>query len=49
MHYPVRTTESHGLPPRFQALGGKIPNITEEQFKMIQEQMNKSTYKDFPQ
>ena len=47
MHYPDGTTKSHALPPRIQAVGGKTPNITEEQFKMIQEQMNKSTIQRF--
>ena len=47
MHYPDGTTKSHVLPPCIQAIGGKIPNITEEQFKMIQEQMNKSIIQRF--
>ena len=48
VHYPDGTTKSHALPPRIQSADGQTPNITEEQFKSIQEQMNKnSTIKNF--
>ena len=48
VHYPDGTTKSTALPPRIQGVDGKTPNITEEQFKSIQEQMNKnSTIKNF--
>ena len=48
VHYPDGTTKSTPLPPRIQGVDGKIPNITEEQFKSIQEQMNKnSTIRNF--
>ena len=48
VHYPDGTTKSTPLPPRIQGVDGKIPDITEEQFKSIQEQMNKnSTIKNF--
>ena len=42
LHYPDGTTKSTPLPPRIQTVEGKTPNITEEQFKSIQDQMNKS-------
>jgi len=47
VHYPDGTIKSHALPPRIQAVGGKTPNITEEQFKLIQEKMNQSTIQKF--
>ena len=48
VHYPDGTTKSHALPPRIQSSDGQTPNITEEQFKSIQEQMNKnSTIQNF--
>ena len=48
VHYPDGTTKSHALPPRIQSVDGQTPNITEEQLKSIQEQMNKnSTIKNF--
>ena len=48
VHYPDGTTKSTALPPRIQGVGGETPNISEEQFKSIQEQMNKnSTIKNF--
>ena len=40
VHYPDGTTKSTALPPRIQGANGETPNITEEQFKSIQEQMN---------
>ena len=43
VHYPDGTTKSHALPPRIQSVDGKTPNITEEQLKSIQEQMNKNS------
>ena len=42
VHYPDGTTKSTALPPRIQGVDGKMPDITEEQFKSIQEQMNKN-------
>ena len=46
VHYPDGTTKSTTLPPRIQGPGGE--NITEEQLKSIQEQMNSnSTIKNF--
>ncbi len=46
VHYPDGTTKSTALPPRIQGPGGE--NITEEQLKSIQEQMNSnSTIKNF--
>ena len=48
VHYPDGTTKSTALPPRIQGADGKAPNITEEQFRAIQEQMNKnSTIRNF--
>lgn len=48
VHYPDGTTKSTALPPRIQGTNGETPNITEEQFKSIQEQMNKGgTIKNF--
>ena len=47
VHYPDGTTKSHALPPRIQGVGGETPNISEEQFKSIREQMNKSTIQKF--
>jgi len=43
VHYPDGTTKSHALPPRIQSIDGETPNITEEQLKSIQEQMNKNS------
>ena len=43
VHYPDGTTKSKALPPRIQGADGETPNISEEQFKLIQEQMNKNT------
>ena len=43
VHYPDGTTKSHALPPRIQSVDGQTPNITEEQLKSIQEQMNKNS------
>ena len=40
VHYPDGTTKSTALPPRIQGANGETPNITEEQFKSIREQMN---------
>ena len=41
VHYPDGTTKSTPLPPRIQTVDGKTPNISEEQFKLIQEEMNR--------
>jgi hypothetical protein len=46
VHYPDGTTKSTALPPRIQGPGGE--NITDEQLKTIQEQMdNNDTIKNF--
>ena len=42
VHYPDGTTKSKALPPRIQTIDGKTPDISEEQFRYIREQMNKS-------
>ena len=42
IHYPDGRTESHALPPRIQGVDGKMPDITEEQFQYIREQMDKN-------
>jgi len=47
VHYPDGTTKSTALPPRIQGADGEKPNITEEQFEIIQEQMKKNGIKDF--
>ena len=39
VHYPDGTTKSKALPPRIQGANGEKANISEEQFKLIQEQM----------
>ena len=41
VHYPDGTTKSTKLPARIQTVDGQIPNIDEEQFKLIQQEMNK--------
>ena len=41
VHYPDGTTKSTKLPARIQTVDGQIPNIDEEQFKLIQLEMNK--------
>ena len=41
VHYPDGTTKSTTLPARIQTVDGQIPNIDEEQFKLIQQEMNK--------
>ena len=43
VHYPDGTTKSKALPPRIKRIDGKTLNISEEQFRYIREQMNKST------
>ena len=43
VHYPDGTTKSKALPPRIKRIDGITPNINEEQFRYIREQMNKST------
>ena len=50
VHYPDGTTKRKALPPRIQGPNGEKANISEEQFKLIQEQMgnnNISTSKKF--
>ena len=48
VHYPDGRTESHALPPRIMGVDGKMPDITDEQFESIREQMNKnSTIQNF--
>jgi len=39
VHYPDGTTKRKALPPRIQGANGEKANISEEQFKLIQEQM----------
>ena len=43
VHYPDGTTKSKALPPRIQDKDGTQYNISEEQFKYIREQMNRSS------
>ena len=43
VHYPDGTTKSKVLPPRIQEVNGHVPNITDEQFQLIREQMDKNT------
>ena len=43
VHYPDGTTKSKVLPPRIQEVNGHVPNITDEQFQFIREQMDKNT------
>ena len=43
VHYPDGSTKSRALPPRIRSTDGTQPNISEEQFKYIREQMNRST------
>ena len=45
VHYPDGTTKSKMLPPRIQTVDGKTPEINEEQFRYIREQMNQSSQK----
>ena len=45
VHYPDGTTKSKALPPRIQTIDGKTPNLSEEQFRYIREQMNRSVEK----
>ena len=45
VHYPDGTTKSKALPPRIQGADGTEANISAEQFKLIQEEMNKNTFK----
>ena len=47
VHYPDGSIKSKALPPRIQSTDGTQPNISEEQFKYIREQMNRSTGKGF--
>lgn len=48
VHYPDGTTESKALPPRIQGVNGETPNISEEQFKSIREQISQNnTIKNF--
>ena len=42
VHYPDGTTKSKALPPRIQGADGEKADISEEQFKLIQEQMKGS-------
>ena len=46
VHYPDGTTKSKALPPRIQTIDGKTPNLSEEQFRYIREQMNRSVEKE---
>ena len=47
VHYPDGTTKSKALPPRIQGPDGEKANISEEQFKQIQEQINRNTTSSF--
>ena len=50
VHYPDGTTQSKALPPRIENINGETPNISEEDFRRIQEEMDKNTnsiIKDF--
>ena len=48
IHYPDGTTKSKPLPPRIQGVNGETPNITEEQFQSIREQISQNnTIKNF--
>lgn len=50
VHYPDGTTQSKALPPRIENINGETPNISEEEFRKIQEEMDKNTnsvIKDF--
>ena len=50
VHYPDGTTQSKALPPRIEDVNGETPNISEEEFRKIQEEMDKNTnsvIKDF--
>ena len=42
VHFPDGTTKSKALPPRIQTIDGKTPKLSEEQFRYIREQMNRS-------
>ena len=42
VHYPDGTTKSTALPPRIQGADGEKANISQEQFKLIQQQMSKT-------
>ena len=43
VHYPDGTTQSKALPPRIENINGETPNISEEEFRKIQEEMDKNT------
>lgn len=45
VHYPDGTTKSKALPPRIQTIDGKTPNLNEEQFRYIREQLNQNIEK----
>ena len=47
VHYPDGTTKSTALPPRIQGADGEKADISEEQFKLIQEEINKNTVSSF--
>ena len=50
VHYPDGTTQNKALPPRIENINGETPNISEEEFRKIQEEMDKNTnsiIKDF--
>ena len=42
VHYPDGTTKTTKLPPRIQGINGQMPNITDEQFRLIREQMDRN-------
>ena len=48
VHYPDGTVKSQALPPRLQGVNGEPPNISEEQFESIREQISQNeTIKNF--
>ena len=47
VHYPDGTTKSTALPPRIQGADGEKADISEEQFKLIQEEIKKNTVSSF--
>ena len=47
VHYPDGTTKSTTLPPRIQGADGEKADISEEQFKLIQEEIKKNTVSSF--
>ena len=47
VYCPDGTTKTTTLPPRIQVIDGQMPNITEEQFRLIREQIDRNVgYKE---